>query len=160
MDNLPQSLEGTLMAVHQQLDDIFFRHQCALLDRDSHRASRLLSDYSEGLLAHINEEERYILPRYQQHGGDATDAPLRLFHGEHQNLRHFLAEFAERLHGWTQSSADRALLELLDREATFKNLLVHHDLRERNMLYPHLGRCLSAAEQEHLLTQMRGQVRS
>lgn len=153
---MSQLLEVTLMAVHQQLDDVFYRHQCALLDRDAHQASRWLAEYSAGLLTHIDEEERYILPRYEQHGGDATDAPLRLFLGEHQNLRRFLVEFADRLRGWTQAAGDRALLDLLDRQATFKNLLLHHDLRERNMLYPHLSRCLSAAEQQQLLAQMRG----
>jgi hypothetical protein len=155
MKHPSQLLENALMAVHQQLDDVFHRHQCALLDRDPLRATGLLDEYSTMLLAHIDDEERFILPIYGLHGGDATDAPLRLFLGEHQNLRRFLTEFAERLHAWANLPNDRALLELLDRQATFKNLLLHHDLRERNMLYPHLSRCLPAAEQLHLLAQIR-----
>jgi len=156
MSDPSQLLELTLMAVHQQLDQIFFRHQCALLDRDAPRASHCLAEYSAMLLAHIDEEERFILPCYAAHGGDATDAPVRLFQGEHHNLRRFLMDFAERLRVWSQSPDDRLLLELFDRQATFKNLLLHHDLRERNMLYPHLSRSLSATEQQCLLAELRG----
>ena len=46
---------------------------------------------------------------------------------------------------------DARLLELLDREATFKNLVLHHDLRERNVLYPFLAARIDRAEQARIL---------
>lgn len=91
-----------------------------------------------------------MLPRYQGLGGD-PDAPVKLFLGEHENLRRFVDEFVQRTAALCQQPDDRLLLELLDRQATFKNLVLHHDLRERNVLYPFLAARLSAAEQGELL---------
>lgn len=143
-----------MMALHERLDERFFAHQRALLDRDFARAAAALADYRQRLERHIDDEEAHVLPRYEATGGDATDAPLRLFRGEHRNLRAFVAEFARRLEQLQQAPDDRALLELLDRQATFKNLLLHHDLRERNALYPFLERQLDEGQQQAVLAAL------
>lgn len=136
-----------MMGVHDDLAMTFFRHQQALLDRDFARAARELAAYRKALFAHAHAEEQHVLPRYEALGGDATDAPVRLFLGEHGNLRKFVDEFVQRVAALAVKPDDRALLELFDREATFKNLMLHHDLREKNMLYPFLAARLSATEQ-------------
>lgn len=142
---------AAFMAHHDALGASFFAHQQALLDRDFARAGRELAAYRERLLAHMHDEETLVLPRYVELGGDATDAPLRLFLGEHGNLRKFVDEFVARTEALRAAPDDRALLELFDREATYKNLMLHHDLRERNMLYPFLAARLPAAEQQSML---------
>lgn len=140
-----------MMALHAQLDVRFFAHQRALLDRDFVRAAAALAGYRDRLVQHIDDEETHVLPRYAGLGGDAGDAPVRLFRGEHQNLRRFVDEFVARTARLAATPDDHALLELLDRQATFKNLLLHHDLRERNVLYPWLAERLTAAEQQRVL---------
>ena len=145
---------GSMMALHTRLDARFFAHQQALLDRDFPRAAAELAAYRERLWRHVADEEAHVLPRYQALGGDATDAPVRLFLGEHANLRRFVDEFVERTARLAHTPDDRALLELLDREATFKNLLLHHDLRERNALYPWLARRLSAEARRDVLAAL------
>jgi hemerythrin-like domain-containing protein len=144
-------LARTMMAVHDALDASFFAHQRALLDRDFVRAAAELARYRELLFAHAADEETHVLPRYVAAGGDATDAPAKLFLGEHKNLRAFVDEFVRRVDALRERPDDRALLELLDRQATFKNLMLHHDLRERNMLYPFLAARLADAEQRAIL---------
>jgi hemerythrin-like domain-containing protein len=144
-------LTRVMMGVHDELGHAFFLHQQALLDRDFVRAASELAAYRAALFAHIADEERAVLPRYEALGGDATDAPLRLFLGEHKNLRTFVDEFVARVAALAARPDDKALLELFDRQATFKNLMLHHDLRERNMLYPFLAAQLSVAEQQALL---------
>ena len=144
-------LQTAMMGVHDALAQRFFAHQQALLDRDFARAARELAAYRETLFAHAHDEEQFVLPRYLELGGDATDAPVKLFLGEHKNLRAFVDEFVRRVAALQAAPDDRALLELFDREATFKNLMLHHDLREKNMLYPFLAKHLSAAEQAAVL---------
>ncbi len=144
-------LGAAMMGLHDELARTWFAHQVALLDRDFARSGAELAKYRRDLLAHIADEETLVLTRYQELGGDATDAPTRLFLGEHRNLRTFVDEFAGRVAALQARPDDAALLELLDREATFKNLLLHHDLRERNMLYPFLATRLSPAQQRALL---------
>jgi hypothetical protein len=142
---------AAFMAHHDGLAASFFAHQRALLDRDFARAARELAVYREVLWAHMHDEETVVLPRYVEIGGDATDAPLRLFLGEHGNLRKFIDEFVVRTETLRAAPDDRALLELFDRQATYKNLMLHHDLRERSMLYPFLSARLPAAEQQAIL---------
>ena len=52
---------------------------------------------------------------------------------------------------------DRRLLELLDLQATFKNLLLHHDLRERAALYPRLATMLTPQDEAAVLVRLRVQ---
>ena len=148
-------LERVMMGLHDELGARFFAHQQALLDRDFALAAERLEDYRSRIARHMADEELSILPRYVAAGGDRTDAPSKLFLGEHQKLREFLADFATRLAALQQRPDDRALLELFDRQATYKNLMLHHDLRERNMLYPFLGAQLPVAEQQAIEQALR-----
>lgn len=144
-------LAVAMMALHDDLQRTFFAHQVALLDRDFVRAARELASYRTHLEAHAADEEALVLPRYRELGGDATDAPVKLFVGEHDKLRTFLADFTVRVAALCERADDARLLELFDRQATFKNLMWHHDLRERNLLYPFLVARLSREEQERVL---------
>lgn len=135
-------LEAAMMPVHARLDALFFAHQQALLDRDAPRALLAFTVFRDTLLHHARDEESQVLPLYVACGGDASDSPSAQFRIEHDKLRRFLAELEPRLESLCtlavasdRSAADRELLGILDRESWFKNLLVHHDLRERNALY-------------------------
>ncbi len=144
-------LQFVMMGLHDEFAQAFFLHQQALLDRDFGRAARQLAVYRERLFQHMRDEEVLVLPRYEALGGDATDAPVRLFLGEHGKLRAFLEDFVLRTATLVEGADDRALLELFDRQATYKNLMLHHDLRERNALYPFLAARLSTVAQASLL---------
>lgn len=148
-------LTAPMMALHDELNERFFRHQKALLDRDFAAAAQHLAAFAGDLRAHIADEDTLVLPRYRALGGDASDAPVRLFEGEHLNLERFVAEFTARVAALQSHADDRALLELLDRQATFKNLMLHHDLRERNVLYPFLSARLPSDEQAEILRRRR-----
>jgi len=154
-----RDLTTVMMGLHDDLAQRFFAHQRSLLDRDFAAAARHLAGYRERLLLHMRDEETLVLPRYTAAGGDATDAPLRLFLGEHGKMRDFVADFERRTAALAASPDDRApndraLLELLDRQATYKNLVLHHDLRERNMLYPFVAAHVSAGEQATVLASL------
>jgi len=45
------------------------------------------------------------------------------------------------------------ILRLLDRQATFKNLMEHHDQRETNILYPALDRVTPETERREILSR-------
>lgn len=148
-------LATAMMGLHEGHASRFHTHQVALLDRDYGRAATELAQYRDQLFAHANDEEQLVLPRYRALGGDATDAPTRLFLGEHDKLRAFVDDFVARVAALQKRPNDAALLELLDREATFKNLVLHHDLRERNMLYPFLAARMDPTEQATILAARR-----
>jgi hemerythrin-like domain-containing protein len=66
-----------------------------------------------------------------------------------------LRDSLERLERLNQTPLNlkREIIELFDDEATFKNLMEHHDSREENILYPTLDRVTTAAEREQLLSR-------
>ena len=149
------TLGERMLSLHARLDALFAGHQRALLDRDFVRAGAWLDRYRAQLLLHMDDEERHVLPLYAARGGDASDAPVKLFVGEHARMREFVGRSVAAIAALQQQPDDAALLALFDQQATYKNLLLHHDLRERNALYPRVEQWASASELQALACVMR-----
>ncbi len=148
-----------LLKLHVRLDAIFACHQEALLCSDIERASELLGSYEAKLLPHMRDEEELLLPVYQARAGIVPGGPVELFLGEHRKMRAFLAEFHERLRGMRADQGSRlrrSIIALLDRQFMYKHLVEHHDLREKNILYPWLDRITTEEERSSLIKQCRG----
>ena len=150
----------TLLKQHRELDEIFFCHQEALLLCEIDRAVRELKRHEAKLLTHIQGEEDLLLPIYGARTDKIPGGPLELFTGEHKKLKMFLAEFYETLSQMGERSPSdlkRSIIALLDRQFMYKHLSEHHDLRERNVLYPWLDRITSDEERRALLTKCCGE---
>jgi hemerythrin-like domain-containing protein len=154
-DNTRRDLEELMMGLHDGLEELFHRHRVALLDRDVRAAREWLARYREGLLAHMADEEEHILPAYAARGGAATNSPPEQFLAEHRKLRDGVARLEEATRDLGDAPADRPLLDLLDREASFRSLMEHHDLRERRVLYPRLREWLDEREAAALMGAIR-----
>jgi hemerythrin-like domain-containing protein len=143
-----------LLDVHATLKERFLQHQEALLDGDLTRALERLEEFERGLDRHIRDEEELLLPVYDR-AGKIPGGPPVLFIGEHKRMTELLADFKQALTSLTRSPEDpkRGLLWLLDRQATFKNLMEHHHLRESNLFYPALDRVTSDAERQEILSR-------
>lgn len=144
----------SLLDIHQVLKELFLQHQEALLDGDLARAEERLAEFERRLLHHIREEEELLLPVYAR-AGVIPGGPPVLFTGEHQRMQELLAGFKQALSSLEQNpdSRKRGILWLLDRQATFKNLMEHHDLRETNILYPALDQVTTVAERRDILAR-------
>ena len=141
-----------LLRVHERLNELFLRHQEALLEQDIARARERLAVYEQELLAHMRPEEDILLPVYAR-AGAIPGGPIELFLGEHRKMREFLERFRMALAELEAHPADRRrrILRLFDEQTMFKHLVEHHDLRERNILYPTLDRITTEAERRELL---------
>jgi hypothetical protein len=51
-----------LLQLHRQLDDLFLKHQRALLRLNLQRASETFDQYERELLSHIRDEEALMIP--------------------------------------------------------------------------------------------------
>ena len=145
---------ASLLDIHQVLKELFLQHQEALLDGDLARAEEQLAEFERRLLHHIREEEKLLLPVYAR-AGVIPGGPPMLFTGEHNRMRELLAGFKRALSSLEQNpdGRKRGILWLLDRQATFKNLMEHHDLREANILYSALDRVTTMAERRDILAR-------
>jgi hemerythrin-like domain-containing protein len=143
----------SLLNVHDQLTELFLSHQEALLVDDIELARERLRVYERELLAHMQVEERLLLPVYER-AGVIPGGQAVFFTGEHKRMREFISRFFKVLERPAPDvqTRRRQIIVLLDQEAMFKSLVEHHDQREKSILYPALDRVTSEAERLDLLT--------
>ena len=147
---------SNLLKLHRRLDDLFLEHQRALLRLNLLAASRTLDQYERELLAHIQDEESLMIPLYVERVTAPLGGAPDIFLGEHDKLRQFLVLIREELNKLaTVDDLERGVLFLIDSEHLFKRLLVHHDTREKKMLYPLLDSITNEIEREDLFKQLR-----
>jgi iron-sulfur cluster repair protein YtfE (RIC family) len=143
----------SLLEVHRRLDELFLAHQEALLDSNIERAAAILDEFESELRSHMRFEEELLFPIYER-AGRIEGGPIEFYSGEHKKLLDFLARSSATLAGMRAAPpAKRQIVELFDQEAMFKQLLQHHDARERNILYPTLDKVATEAERVRLLQQ-------
>ena len=139
----------SLLAVHERLDGLFRAPQEALLVRDLERARELLAAFERDLVDHMRFEEERLFPVYER-AGRIEGGGVALYRNEHAKLLRYVARFAEAFDTLKPDELGR-IIGILDEEARFKNLMTHHDMRERNILYPTLDRVATAREARELL---------
>lgn len=145
-----------LMKVHKMIDDLFFEHQRALLHFDFEKALGLLRAYESTLLSHMADEEDVLLPVYAERAEFPEAGAPKLYFDDHAKMRSYIELFKQRTSEIAaESEIERALLQLLDREAFYLRLCSHHDRRESNFLYPILDDLLSKGERRKLLDRVR-----
>ena len=142
-----------VLALHRELDELFFHHQRALLDFDFRGALERLKAYEAALLSHMLDEEEVLLPLYSERNPEPErGGRADFFLLEHAKMRRHLAHFREQLPRLARlPEPSRAILKLLDQETTYKHLVEHHDQREERYLYPTLERVTTEAERDELL---------
>ena len=150
-----------LLALHDQLDDLFLAHQRALLRLDLDRAAELLKKYEKEILAHMKDEEELMLPLYNERATAPVGGTAEIFIGEHNKLRQFLSLFKDELVRLKKvRDLEMGVLFLLDSQHLFKRLLVHHDTREKKFLYPLLDKLTTELERTALFDSLNAPVNS
>ncbi len=138
------SLTRRITTCHQQLDEIFLLHQEALLQGHLQAAADILDAFNTCHTLHMNFEDKVLLPMYadleEQGKWNAT-----LYHQEHQKIQDLYGRIEEGLQWLIKQSLDpsqlrRNIINLLDREKSFKGLCEHHQEREEASLLVELDR--------------------
>jgi len=145
-----------LLEVHTRLDDLFLEHQRALLRLDLAAAVAALEAYQLELFAHMKDEEQLMLPLYRERVEPPLGGAVEIFLGEHDKLRQYVALFNDAVKKLkTSDDLEKGVIWLLDSQTTFKRLHVHHDTREKKMLYPLLDEVTTEAERAEVLATMQ-----
>jgi hemerythrin-like domain-containing protein len=145
-----------LLEVHTRLDDLFLEHQRALLRLDLVAAFAALEAYELELSAHMMDEEQLMLPLYRERVEAPIGGAAEIFFGEHNKLRQYVELFNEALAKLKKTDdLEKGVIWLLDSQNTFKRLHVHHDTREKKMLYPLLDKVTTDEERRRVLATMQ-----
>lgn len=129
---------GCLLKQHEEMEHLFSSHQEALVERDWEAARRELDGYRALVEAHITEEETDLLPIYATLGEAPRGGSAELLRTEHQKILKGLARLDMLMTDFEALATvrPRDMIELLERESTFKHLMEHHDIRERRFFFP------------------------
>lgn len=145
---------SSVLAEHLDLENLFEKHQRALVARDIPASIATIQAFERALHQHIAFEDDVLLPLYASKGAEVEGGTLPIFHAEHRKLREMTTGLVKRTRAleWT-SDVVGGILEILDQEALFKGLFSHHAVREENLLFPRLAACTTEWEQEKALRQ-------
>jgi len=145
-----------LLVLRQQLDELFFEHQRALIRGDLDTALGRLEGYESELLDHIWDEEEVLIPIYAASAEAPVGGSPEIFLYEHRKIKEYLVLFkAEFVKLSAAEDLERAVIFLLDSEVIYKRLLVHHDAREREFLYPLLDEITTEQEKLSLFQRLK-----
>ena len=146
---------SSLLSEHDELQELFDKHQRALLTRDVGGALAAIAAFETALKSHMAGEDEVLLPLYAAKHAQTEGANLPIFHAEHRKLRELCANLAQST-GALYDSCDLlgSILKLFDEEALFKGLFAHHALRGKNLLFPRLDACTTEWEREKALERL------
>jgi hemerythrin-like domain-containing protein len=138
--------------------ELFIAHQVLIMRGHIADALHLLKKFQELQIQHIRDEEELLIPLYQKHisplpPGGAIEFYLR----EHRQIERLIDRLFVRLNSWTGPS-DVKLVEQFDLCFRFKDLIDHHDARERVFMYRLLDQKLSAAKQRDIMDRFSQNV--
>ena len=143
---------SNLLCEHDELEELFDKHQRALIVKDLGTAVATISKFENELKRHIAYEDEVLLPLYAAKRAETEGATLPIFHAEHRKLRETAANLAKSTAALSDSSDILgAILKLLDDESLFKGLFSHHALREENLFFPRLDACTTEFERKRAL---------
>lgn len=134
-----------MMEAHHELDGLFREYQLALVGKDTARSLSFLARFRWELLQHMEEEERCVLPLFEQRCGELPGGRREIFELEHAKIRTNLDRLMDKgleVLPATGTPTSGQVLDLIDRAWPFKQLLQHHERREASILYPALDRSL------------------
>lgn len=141
-----------LMRYHEELHELFYNHQRALLHRDFSGAARWFNRYKAALMRHMKDEEELLFPIYEERAPKVRGETIDVFLGDHEKMKLYLELYEKEVPTLEREpEPERKILQLLDSQTTFKRLCGHHDVRENKVLYPALDSLTTEEERERLM---------
>lgn len=107
-------------------------------------AQALAGEFKEGLFRHIEIEEQILFPAFEEKTGMRDMGPTAVMRMEHKDIK-------ESVNDIVQGVADKRLDEFERAKATLLGVLVEHNMKEEQILYPGVDRMLDEKAREKLL---------
>jgi hemerythrin-like domain-containing protein len=138
---------------HRRFDRALVDHQVALTELDLRRAAALLERLDGEVRAHARWEDRELLPVYEARAEPTRIGAAGIFRSEHAKIAAHLDALRGRMGSLRRDDPElrRRVVEMIDEERLFKELLRHHAEREEKTLYPALDRLCSAEERRRMV---------
>ncbi len=138
------SLKTIIAQCHRELNQLFFLHQEVVLIGELPRAIEALDRFAVAHTLHKNFEDTHLLTRLAELD-DPGDWPASLYTHEHNKIDDLLTRLEKELARFSKqelagTALRSAIIELIDREKSFKGVFEHHQEREEAGMLPALDR--------------------
>ncbi len=142
---------------HEYTDQVFIDHQKLIMNARFEDSYIQLSRLAVLLKQHAMDEETLLLPPYQERiQPEPPGGAVRFYQREHQQILRMMNTYITDLNLWRKNPpADVELVRRFDSYYKFKELLDHHDARERVFLYRMLDQKLSQQEKDVILAKFK-----
>lgn len=131
---------------HNRLDEIFKEFQ-GIKNNDYSKAKMLFSEFKTGLQRHIVWEEEILFPLFENRTGMHNSGPTAVMRMEHRQIKEFLEKIHDKIvkKDTKTNDLERGLIEVL----------IAHNRKEENILYPWIDNTLNEKERKEAFTKMK-----
>ncbi|HJM39928.1 MAG TPA: hemerythrin domain-containing protein [Planctomycetota bacterium] len=145
-----------LAKVHEGLMELLLCHQDLMVMGELKRARAKFEEFVAGLQDHILKEETYLLPIFS----DRVDAQLgctpELLTAEHRKLERLFQETLDSLTSFENIGevSPRERVIIIEKQHMLKEVLKHHDERERAAFFPNLDCAIQGEERQEVMRKV------
>ena len=144
-----------LLESHTELTARLRAHLLAVVVGDLPQAQQDFHRFAALLQAHSLAEDQVLLPAFARLKLESNGCSLEILHKEHRKLRRLLEEMRARIFAPKVQLTAAVRLQWIEQTRLLKEVLEHHDVRERAALNPVLDQALSQAEASALAAEAR-----
>lgn len=146
-----------LERVHEAIMEELQLHQDAVVVSDLPAARRHLDRLVLMLKAHIRAEDEVLLPIFAERVEPQVGCTPELLFNEHRKLERLLKKTQERMLVFEAAGEirPRERVYMIEEERMLKEVLDHHDRRERAAFFPNLDQCIQGEERQRVWEQCR-----
>jgi len=132
---------------HDRLDDILNRAMEFGRGEQWEEAATLAAEFRVGLFRHIEIEEAILFKAFEEVTGMREGGPTEVMRHEHVDIK-------ESVDGILQATVDRSLDDLERNHANLLGVLIEHNMKEENILYPLTDRSLDEFARARLVEDL------
>lgn len=137
------TIEKLTQSYHVLIDEFLLLHQEALVAMDFELAMDIWCLFGDLLQSHIDTENSLLFPAFDLQCVDVR-WPVSLYLHEHHKISSLLHQVETRLQALQAKPTRRGVVNLLDYQRSFKNVIEHHEEREEIALLKELQAQVSA----------------
>jgi len=139
-------------------DKLFLQHQVQLLHKKNEQAFAIFEKLTLIRKVHLTVMEDCLLPVFKKTLQQIPDGAKPLyFEREKKQILKYLNKYIRKLGSIILNSEELDIVTLFEEYAWFKDLMDHHDAREKAFLFPILDEKLQKSEKIELLNIISGQ---
>ncbi len=145
--NAPRRVTAYMQWEHDKLDSLLDRAMRDVACENWRGAVICLQEFNEGLRRHIEIDERFLFPRFEDATGGYGACPTERMRGEHKQIIQAVESMVTALHARDTDDVENWYVNLLA-------VLVEHSTREEQIVYDHVDQAISQCERDDLLRAM------